>query len=291
MRTTTEYERGVWRMQTKRRRDFWSRVVLGFLLVFLMGVFTPSVMAEADTGVEDGDIKQHDLFEFEAFIKHDDVVDGTEPFDDDNEPGSDSGEHNKIVRSWDTVTYPLKITVNPKKADKLENIKLKISGTLENGIIDERVNAKFAVGGTEDMDEKKVSFIQDYTIERTGNSIMIPVTIEVQGAKDEVTLTPKLKVEVESVDGEAISGVSTSFNDLPGVKTSAKVNIKPIIGSGLSGKGVPYYPYAGISKDDTDKENTHAFSISWGAEKLPGKTDMRGRRSRTRMERFITKSK
>ena len=83
------------------------------------------------------------------------------------------------------MTYPLKITVNPKKADKLENIKLKISGTLENGVIDERINAKFAVGGTEDMDEKKVSFMQDYTIERTGNSIMIPVTIEVQGAKDE----------------------------------------------------------------------------------------------------------
>lgn len=262
-------------MQTKRLRGPWPvlMIMMGLLIVFLAGGFAPVVHA---SGIEDGAIKQHDLFEFEAFIKHDDVADGTEPFDSDNESGNDSGEHNKIVRSWDTVTYPLKITINPKKADKLENIKLKISGTLENGIVDDRVNAKFAVGGTEDMDNKKVSFIQDYTIERTGNSIMIPVTIEVQGAKDDVTLTPDLKVEVESVDGESITGVVTSFNDLPGVTTSAKVNIKPYIGQGLAGQGIPYYPYAGISGNDEDKENTEAFAISWGIDKLPGKTDMRG---------------
>lgn len=261
---------GKWRRGFKR----WGRA--GLMAFLLTGSLVPPIQAAGTTGVEDGAIKQHEKFEFEAFIKHDDVADGTEPFDTNNQAGNDSDPHNKIVRSWDTVTYPLKITINPKNTDKLENIKLKITGTLENGIIGDRVNAKFAVGGTEDMATKTVSFDQDYTVEQTGNSIMIPVTIEVQGAKHGVLLTPKLKVEVVSVDGEVISGISTSFNDLPGVTTSAQVNIKPYIGSGLAGQGIPYYPYAGISGNDTDKENTHAFAISWGVENLPGKTDMRG---------------
>ncbi|MGX1195882.1 hypothetical protein [Metabacillus sp. SLBN-84] len=255
---------------------FRKWVAAGLSAIILSGSFYSPTHAEEPTGIEDGSIKNHELFEFEAFIKHDDVADGTEPFDNSDESGNDSSEHNKIVRSFDTVTYPLKITINPKRADQLENIKLKISGTLKNGITDDRVNAKFAVGGTEDMANKTVSFVQDYTIARTGNSIMIPVTIEVQGSKDGVTLTPDLKVEVESVDGEKITGVSTAFTDLPGVTTSAQVNIKPYINSGLAGQGIPYYPYAGISGDDLDKENTHAFSLSWGVEKLPGKTDMRG---------------
>lgn len=261
-------------MRGKRKK--WRRGVAWLIAILLVIPSIPVTEAAAATGIEDGAIKQHELFEFEAFIKHDDVADGTEPFDKDNLAGNDSSQNNKIVRSWDTVTYPLKITINPKKADQLENIRLRITGTLTNGIIGDRVNAKFAVGGTEDLVNKRVSLDQEYTIERTGNSIMIPVTIEVQGAKGGVTLTPNLKVTVESVGGQPITGVSASFSDLPGVKTSALVNIKPIINYGLAAQGTPYYPYAGISGDDRDKENTHAFSLAWGVENLPDRTDMRG---------------
>lgn len=251
------------------------------IAVLVLGYFAPITNAfgevtNPDDEIEDGAIKQHELFEFEAFIKHGDVADGTEPFDRDDQPGNDSDPHNKIVRSWDTVTYPLKITVNPKKADVLENIVLKITGTLDNGIVDGRVNAKFAIGGTEDIPKEKVSFEQLYTIERTGNSIMIPVTIEVQGAKNDVKLTPDVKVEVVSVDGKPIKGIVTEFKDLPGVTTSAKVNIKPYIGAGLNGQGMPYLPYAAFTGNDEDIENTQAFSVSFGIDKLPGKTDMRG---------------
>lgn len=272
----TKYERGDTKMRPKPQLDFRAWLAAAFITGLLATGCASTVSAEGASGIEDGAIKQHELFEFEAFIKHDDVVDGTAPFDDDDQAGNDSDPHNKIVRSWDTVTYPLKITINPKKADKLENIKLRISGVLENGITGDRVNAKFAIDGAEDMAKKVVSLNQEYTVERTGNSIMIPVTIEVQGAKHGVTLKPDLKVEVVSIDGKNISGVSTSFHDLPGVTTSAQVNIKPFIAAGLTGQGIPYYPYAGISGDDTDKENSHAFSLSWGVEKLPGKTDMRG---------------
>lgn len=247
---------------------YFRSVVLSLILLMLFAI---SVEAK-----EDGGISQHDMFEFEAFIKHDDIIYGTAPFDKDDSPGNDSGPKNGIVRSFDTFAYPLKVTINPKKADSLKNIKLRISGTLENGIVDNRVNANFAIGGKEDISENEVSFIQDYTIESTGNSIMIPITVEVQGAKPDVKLTPKISVEVVSVDGKVIKGVKRDFNNLPGARVSAKVNIKPYMGGGLAGRGIQVLPYSNITKDEGDLENTHATAISWGVDRLPGKTDMRG---------------
>lgn len=246
------------------------------VIVASAAFFSLMVHVEAAGTSEDGAIRQHDLFEFEAFIKHADIADGTGPFDADNKPGNDADAHNKIVRSWDTVTYPLKVTINPKKADVLENIKLRISGTLENGVTGDRVNARFAVGDTTDLEKGEVSFVQEYTIERTGNSVMIPVTMEVQGAKNGVALTPILKAEVVSVDGESISGVATNFDSLPAVTTSAQVSIKPYVSTGLSGTGVTYYPYQGITGNEDDMENIHTFSVAWGVDKLPGKSSIRG---------------
>lgn len=255
-----------------------GRLTRTFLVACLMLLVFPPGLAGANADIEDGGIKQHEQFEFEAFIKHNDIKDGTSPFDANSEMGNDSSYDNKIVRSFDTISYPVKITVNPKEVDMLENIELRLTGTLENGIQDKRVNAKFAVGGTENMDTGVVSFVQTYTVKQTGNSIMIPVAIEVQGAAPGVELTPKLKVEVISINGVKIDGasVATSFNNLPAVTVSSKVNIKPLVGSGLAGHGIPYYPFAGISGDETDRTNTHAFAISWGVERLPGKTDTRG---------------
>ncbi|WP_169911308.1 hypothetical protein [Evansella clarkii] len=248
---------------------------MGLLAVFLAGICAPGVHAEAET---DEDILQHDMFEFEASINHNNIVDGTEGFDDNDEPGNDSGPNNGIIRSWDTATYPVMITVNPKQADMLQNIELRLTGELENGITGERVNAKFAIGGDENLDTGVVSFEQDYTIEQTGNSIMIPVTIEVLGAKHGVELTPDIQVQVVSVDGENIEsdGVITHFDNLPGITTSAKVSIKPIVASGLAGQGMPFYPYASIQNDLSIRENTHAFALSWGIVNLPGKSNIRG---------------
>lgn len=229
-------------------------------------------------GVEDGDTAENNLFEFESFIKSTDITDGTEPFDKDNAAGNDSGDKNGIVRTFDTVTYPIKITINPKKVDKLSNIVLKITGTVENGISGNQVNAKFAVGGYEDISKNEVGFEQLYTIEQTGNSVMVPISLEVKGAKNGVKLTPKLKVEVVSVDGVDITKdkVTTAFDNLPSVTTSGKVNIKPYIQTGLAGQGIPYVPFSGISGNPDDTANLHSFSVSFGLQNLDGKTDNRG---------------
>lgn len=270
--------------RTGAGRRFVTRRVSGALLALMLampqGVAATGepVTPEAPTGVEDGGIKQHDQFEFEAFIKHDDVKDGTAPFDANNDPGNDQNDQNKIVRSFDTVTYPLKVTINPKNVDKLEDIVLLMSGTLDGGIADKRVNAKFAVGGKEDMATETVSFVQEYTVKQTGNSVMIPIAIETQGAEPGATLKPNITVEVISIGGKTIDGssVKTTFTNLPGVTVSARVNIKPILNTGLAGQGIPYFPLAGITRDESERRNTHALSVAWGVERLPGKTDMRG---------------
>lgn len=267
------------------RRSHTARLASsGLAVLLLFGGVPPSTaravenpVVQAPTGEEDGGIKSTENFDFEAFINHDNVRDGTEPFDTDNLAGNDLDDHNKVVRSFDTVTYPMKITINPKKVDKLENIKLRLTGTLEGGIEDGRANGRFAVGGTENLATGDVSFTQEYTIQQTGNSVMLPVTVEVLGAKPNAVLKPKLKVEVVSVDGVAPnSPVVTTFNDLPSVTVSARVNIRPLAGAGLAGQGIPYYPYSAIQPSTKEKWNTHAMSVTWSADKLPGKTDLRG---------------
>ena len=253
--------------------------VIAFLLA-ITGIFSinKSTVEAVEKNKDEVEVSSNNLFDFEAFIKQTDIIDGTAPFDKDNSEGNDSDSKNGIVRSFDTITYPLKITINPKKVSSLSNIVLKITGTLENGISESRVNAKYAVGGYEDIAKNIVGFEQTYTVAQTGNSIMIPISIEVQGAKNGIKLKPKLQVEVVSVDGVDIrkDKVITNFDDLPTVSTSSKVSIKTYVGSGHTGAGIPYYPYAGITGDSQDKENTHSFSVAFGLEKLTGKTDIRG---------------
>lgn len=229
--------------------------------------------------VEDGGTSENDLFDFEAFIKESDIKDGTAPFDTDNDAGNDNGEQNGVVRTFDTMTYPIKITINPKKVDKLNNIVLKITGTLENGISGKQVNAKFSVGGYEDMVKGVVGFEQLYTIEQTGTSIMIPINVDVQGAKNGVSLKPTLKVEVVSVDGVDITkdNVSMDFDQLKAVKTSGKVNIKAYSSKHNYGSNrFLTVPYAVLDPTTDSDKNIFGYSISMGLEKLPGKTDMRG---------------
>lgn len=224
--------------------------------------------------------KGSDLLDFEAFIKPSDIVDGTEPFDQNNEAGNDSSPNNGIVRTFDTVTYPLKVTINPKKHDKLKDIKLKITGTLENGITNKRVNAKFAVGGKEDLEKGVVSFDMEYTLKETGNSLMIPVTVEVQGAEHGVKLKPNIKIQVVSVDGKDITndGISQSFDDISPVSISGKVNVKARFSQGYTGSGVSKLYYSAYNPKTDKNDNSQIFPVvlELFITNLPNRSDTRG---------------
>ncbi|MGH0589618.1 fusion protein (includes pXO2-28-29-30) [Bacillus mycoides] len=222
--------------------------------------------------------KGSDLLDFEAFIKPSDIVDGTEPFDPNNDAGNDASPNNGVVRTFDTVTYPLKVTINPKKHDKLKDIKLRITGTLENGITNKRVNAKFAVGGKEDLESGVVSFDMEYTLKETGNSLMIPVTVEVQGAEHGLKLKPNIKIQVVSVDGKDITneGISQSFDDISPVTTSGKVNVKARFTASYGGMPrLDYKVYDSNAKDD-DRTIIYPVALDLFVNNLPNRTDLRG---------------
>ncbi|ASL62817.1 fusion protein (includes pXO2-28-29-30) [Bacillus cereus] len=222
--------------------------------------------------------KSSNLFDFEAFIKPSDIVDGTAPFDLNDEAGNDSNPNNGIVRTFDTVTYPLKVTINPKKHDQLKNIKLKITGTLENGITNKRVNAKFAVGGKEDLEKEIVSFDMEYLLKETGNSLMIPVTVEVQGAEQGLKLKPNIKIQVISVDGEDITNenVSQSFNDINPVTASGKVNVKAKFSTHYAGMPRLAYSVFNPKVDKDDRSFIFPVVLSLFVDNLPNRSDIRG---------------
>ncbi|MBY7071829.1 fusion protein (includes pXO2-28-29-30) [Clostridium sporogenes] len=260
----------------KLRKTYSFLIITMLFLIFTLCLF--SIGHRSKVYADDiGNIK-HSMFEFEAFIKDNEIVDGTAPFDKNNNAGYDSSPHNGIVRTFDTVTYPVKVTINPKNVSKLENIKIKLTGSLKNGITNGRVNAKFAVGGKELLEKEQVMFEQIYTIKQTGNSVMIPVTIEVKGAENSVMLTPKVKVEVLSVDGVDISKdkVVKEFNKLPGVKTSGKVNVKPKLSNGYVGEGMGAIAYTAVDSNCTDDSLLYQMGVSFNVTNLDGKNDLRG---------------
>lgn len=259
-------------MDLKLRKEY-SFLIMLFLVLMLYACFIGSKVYADDKG----NVK-HSMFEFEAFVKDSEVVDGTAPFDNNNNAGYDSSPNNRIVRTFDTVTYPVKVTINPKNVSKLENIKLRLTGSLANGITNGRVNAKFAVGGTELLEKEQVMFEQIYTMKQTGSSVMIPVTIEVKGAENGVMLTPKIKVEVLSVDGVDISKdkVAKEFNKLPGVKTSGKVNVKPKLSNGYVGEGLGAIAYTAVDTNCNDDSLLYQMGVSFNVTNLDGKNDLRG---------------
>jgi hypothetical protein len=263
------------------KRDKWQRGAkrwgMAGLIAVLLATFVPTIQAADTTGVEDGAIKQHELFEFESFIKHDGIVDGTAPFDADDEAGNDSSKNNGIIRTFDTATYPIKITINPKNVDKLENIKLKITGYVENGVTNGRVNASFAVGGSENVKEESVTFEQEYTIQQTGNSVMLPVALNIQGAENGTVLKPHLKVQVVSVDGKDITAdnIIQEFDSLPTLTTSGKVSLGAVLRN-AGGGDVSYASnfLKDVSPDDDLIINKVGMAIY--AKNLPGRSDARG---------------
>ncbi|WP_371410196.1 fusion protein (includes pXO2-28-29-30) [Bacillus wiedmannii] len=234
-------------------------------------------LAPNEVVIADGK-KGSELFDFEAFIKPSDIVDGTAPFDSNDEAGNDSSPNNGIVRTFDTITYPLKVTINPKKHDQLKNIKMKITGTLENGITNKRVNAKFAVGGKEDLEKGIVSFDMEYMLKETGNSLMIPVTVEVQGAEHELKLKPNIKIQVMSVDEKDITNenISQSFDDISPVTTSGKVNVKTRFTASYGGlPRLDYKVYDSNAKKD-DRSIMYPVALDLFINNLPNRKDLRG---------------
>lgn len=227
-----------------------------------------------EPGLADAGVREHEQFTFEATLAHAEIRDGTAPFDASSTPGNDSSATNGIVRSFDTVTYPVKITVNPKNVERLNNIVVRLSGTLDGAVSDGRVNARYAVGGYASTATSTVGFTQEYTIPQTGSAVMVPIALEVQGARNGTVLRPRITVQVISVDGTdvAADNITTTFTSIPQVTVSSRVNLKAEW-SNLD--FIRDVTLSSVVPGDSD-DWLYKRGIALGLQNLPGKTDARG---------------
>ncbi len=95
--------------QGKRALSLLLALVMAFGLVVNI---QPAAMAEMIHGAPTGD---------EAVVSQilvTGITDGTGPFDNDDQPGNDSGENNTIVRTFDTVTYNFSVTMASTDSSK-----------------------------------------------------------------------------------------------------------------------------------------------------------------------------
>lgn len=251
------------------------QLVYIFFSIFVLLLLGNRIALADDVSVSDG----NEDFRFNAFIREKDVIDGTPGWDNNDEPGNDSGPKNGIVRSFDTVTYPLKVTVNPKKTKTLQNIQLKITGKLHDGFKDGRAVGSFAVGNyTEMIDAKNgnVTFSQKYTMKSSGTAVMIPVTVNVQGAKPDQYIYPDfIRVDVVSVDGKKVENVNVTFNQLKKIRVSAKVSVGAIARGGFAYNDI-IQPAERFVNSYDGNALMHAFDVTVFGQPLPGRTSFKG---------------
>ena len=226
--------------------------------------------------------KENANLSFEADIDDTKVISGTGPFDANDNAGNDQSASNKVVRTFDTITYPLSVTINSKNAEELKNIKLKITGTLDNGITNNnRLNAKFADGGTENLETGEVSFEMEYTLSQAGAAVSIPIIVEVQGASNGLELKPTIDVQVISIDEENVEAedLKIEFTTITPVKVSGKVNIQIVMSAGyVGGTGLASLPYKtyDTSASASDKSSIMVSALTFLVKNLDGRTNMKG---------------
>ncbi len=210
-----------------------------------------------------------------ADLNEAEIVDGTESFDANNNPGNDASPNNQIVRSFDTITYPIKMTLNDSSGGTLNNIRIKVTGTLHNGIVAGRTNAVFADNSTNDYTHNTVTFEDEYVVGATGNAVTFPVVVNVLGADNGTVLQPEFHVQVISIDGVDVTSedIKVDFTQVIPRTVSSKVSIAPKISNGT----VKFASQTLVTAGTFNKNHrTIPLGVELMAVPLEGKTDIKG---------------
>lgn len=189
------------------KRNAWFAffaIVCGYLFLGL------SLNVYADDSIVN---KQLDTKEFvlDASIDKSKIRDGTPDFDADDNPGHDSSAHNGIVRIKDTVTIPLKLTINPKK-DIIKKLRVKMSLLVS------------------DPRKKATEQIEVYStianISQTSTAVYTDLNFEVPIGVTNFDLNPTVKIEVLKVNDKDIILSPLYFRDFMQLKTSGRADVR-----------------------------------------------------------------
>ncbi|MBU5360844.1 hypothetical protein KQI58_07100 [Enterococcus raffinosus] len=179
-------------------------------------------------------------------------------FDPDNSPGYDKDQTNKIVRSYDSLTYKLAFSMeSTDPTTNYTNIKYRVDMELPDaytidGSGEERFNAA-VMSGMDDFGEliddtasskKSVGYVEDVLREPGNSNIIIPMIVNVFGAKHGHTLQPKIKLTIISAENEKTGEIVTIDKEYTSsdpetaalatsvMTVSAKASITPTLYSG-----------------------------------------------------------
>ena len=148
------------------------------------------------------------------------IIDGTMPFDADNSEGNDASDSNKIVRTFDTVTYLVEYTVSDALAESGGTIK--IEATLSRTAADDTPKscslreAKFRLdqmswleSASQTAAGEQVILTGEYTLPAGSESSgELPFTVEVMGMANTEKLTAAFSAWEPDENGAKPEGVT-----------------------------------------------------------------------------------
>ena len=171
-----------------------------------------------------------DCYVSSAVVK--DKIDGTTPFDSDNNPGNDSDSKNNIVRSFDTINYTLDYVTAIKGDEVINEAKLYVEFILPCS----KEYAQFDMDTMKWMQDAKLQttskgnqILTGYRyLQNTGDTNMIPgagtlsVGIGVKAAPNGTVIKPSFILRMEGNDGSE----SVLLTDETVVSAYPRYNIK-----------------------------------------------------------------
>jgi len=250
-------------------RENWKAigVVLLIIIVMLAVIKIPVAFA----AVEESPVKM--------VAKVEGILTGIATMDEDNEPGNDESAENDVVRSFDTVLYPLSINVSSTDGKTYKSIKMKVSASVKNGVsADGRfVNAVFDSfwNGTFDLDIQKSVMEKEVSIVSTGAYAEYNIPLNIQGASHGTKIETEFTVELLSAideDGNEINlkelgELGEIINDpiiIPTkeISISSKVNLSAKFAKSNSDLSVDFDKYTDTTGNPEGLIKFHGIAIS-----------------------------
>ena len=205
------------------------------------------------------------------------IIDGTAPFDADNAAGNDSGDENKVVRSFDTINYTLKYTTAIRDSSiygvdeayvkvrfvlPLSNREAVFDEATMNWCLNRKITYYYSDGtSSEAIDESKTMVKQVLTGERylansdSGNTIpgtgTLSTGIKVKAAVNETEIKPEFNIWI---DGNQDTDIKTVVSDPIIVSAAPKYNFS-VVGD----SGVDYLGYFNKKTGEISSEKKDGF--------------------------------
>jgi|GEM_PF-3286257 conserved repeat domain len=213
------------------------------------------------------------------------VLTGTAGMDADNNPGNDMSADNDIVRSFDTVMYPLTINLEDMTGGILGNVKVRISATVSGGVsTDGRfLNASFGSGwgGSYDLSTGAVMMSRDVVITSTGSDSEYNIPLNIHGAthgtKIQTTFTLQM---LEATDTESGGVIDMTLESGPEVvvtdeiTVSSKVNLSARVAKSDYDVSIDFDKYTQTTGNLAAAIKFHGIAVS--IEPVNGRTNLIG---------------